>query len=88
MPGRVRKRGGKVLIIDLRRDASREAINQPVDGMSLSPLNTGIPKLTFRFMLLKRAYTKNEFEQLLSQTKFRNVNIQETPTGFELWLEK
>jgi|SRR5580700_1849164 ubiquinone/menaquinone biosynthesis C-methylase UbiE len=55
---RVLKRGGQALIIDLRRDASRESIRQAVDGMNLGVVNAIITKLTFRFMLLKRAYTK------------------------------
>jgi hypothetical protein len=29
-------------------------------------------------MLLKRAYTKGEFEELISQTKFRNDEIERT----------
>jgi hypothetical protein len=39
-------------------------------------------------MLLKRAYTRSEFEQFLSQTQFRKVDIRESLTGLEVWLEK
>src|SRR4030095_11875900 len=54
---RVLKPGGTSLIIDLRRDASREAVNQLVDGMGVNAVNEAVIKLTFSYMLLKRAYT-------------------------------
>jgi ubiquinone/menaquinone biosynthesis C-methylase UbiE len=85
---RLLRRGGKALIIDLRRDAPQKSINQAVDSMGLNWVNRLITKLTFRFMLLKRAYTRSEFEQLFSQTNFQRVDIQETLMGLEMWLEK
>jgi hypothetical protein len=42
--------------------------------------------LAFRFMLLKRAYTRKEFEGLVSTTKFRRVEIQQDLIGLELLL--
>lgn len=85
---RVLKSGGQALIIDLRRDASKESINQAVNGMSLGAVNGLITKLTFRFMLLKRAYTKSELEALISKTGFGGVDIQESLTGLEISLFK
>jgi ubiquinone/menaquinone biosynthesis C-methylase UbiE len=85
---RVLKRGGQALIIDLRRDASRESIRQAVDGMNLGVVNAIITKLTFRFMLLKRAYTKGEFEELISATKFHDIKIREDLTGIEILLAR
>jgi ubiquinone/menaquinone biosynthesis C-methylase UbiE len=85
---RVLKPGGQALIIDLRRDASKKSIAQAVNGMNLGAVNRGITKLTFRFMLLKRAYTKREFEDLISETKFHGIEIREDLTGLEIWLTK
>jgi len=85
---RVLKPGGRGLIIDLRKDASKESVVEAVEGMGLGRVNTLITKLTFRFMLLKRAYTRKEFEQFLSQTKFGPVDIGESLTGLELSLER
>jgi ubiquinone/menaquinone biosynthesis C-methylase UbiE len=85
---RVLRTGGRGLIIDLRRDAPRESINQYVENMGLNLANKVITKLTFRFMLLKRAYTKSEIQQFLLQTKFRTIDIEETLTGLEMRLEK
>jgi ubiquinone/menaquinone biosynthesis C-methylase UbiE len=80
--------GGKAMIIDLRRDASQESINQAVDAMRVGPANAFITKLTFRFMLLKRAYTRTGFEQLVAQTKFQSVQIREDLIALEISLTK
>lgn len=85
---RVLKPGGRALIIDLRKDASQESISEAVDDMSLGRVNTLITKLTFRFMLLKRAYTRKEFEEFLLQTKFGPIDIQEDLIGLELSLQR
>lgn len=83
---RVLKPGGRAMIIDLRRDAFRDSVRTAVEEMGLGAVNTIVTKLTFRFMLLKRAYTKSEFEEFLSHTKFGPVEIREELTGLELLL--
>ena len=85
---RVLKPGGRALIIDLRRDASMQSISQAVQGMHLGAVNALITRLTFRFMLLKRAYTRAEFEQLLAQTGFGPIDIREDSIGLELALTR
>jgi ubiquinone/menaquinone biosynthesis C-methylase UbiE len=85
---RVLKPDGRGLIIDLRKDASMEAINHEVDGMGLGPLNKVITKLTFRTFLLKSAYTRQQFQQMLAQANFRSVEIQEAGIGFEISMTK
>jgi ubiquinone/menaquinone biosynthesis C-methylase UbiE len=85
---RVLKPGGKALIIDLRRDAAREAVNQYVDGLRLSWASALFTKGAFRFMLLKRAYTKNDFERMISQTGFRSFEIRQELIGMEISLER
>jgi len=85
---RVLAKGGQALIIDLRRDASPDSINQAVDTMHVGAVNGFITKLTFRFMLLKRAYTQRQFEQFLAQTKFSPVQIKQDLIGLELSLHR
>jgi ubiquinone/menaquinone biosynthesis C-methylase UbiE len=85
---RVLKPGGRAMIIDLRRDASMQSISQAVQAMHLGPVNAMITRLTFRFMLLKRAYTREEFRQLLAQTKFGPIDIREDLIGLELALQR
>jgi ubiquinone/menaquinone biosynthesis C-methylase UbiE len=85
---RVLKPGGRALIIDLRKDASRERVSGAVDDMNLGKVDAFLTKLTFRFMLLKRAYTRADFERFLSQTKFGPIRIEQSDTGLELSLER
>ena len=85
---RVLRPNGKALIIDLRHDASKKAINDEVENMDLNWINTFFTKLTFRTFLLKNAYTKEEIKEFVSHTDFKKCKIPESPIGFELWLEK
>jgi ubiquinone/menaquinone biosynthesis C-methylase UbiE len=85
---RVLKPGGRGLIIDLRRDASPGTISRHVDGMGLSTVNRVLTKLAFRTMLLKSAYTREQFQQMLAQTEFGSVEIAEDGIGFEIWMTK
>jgi ubiquinone/menaquinone biosynthesis C-methylase UbiE len=85
---RVLSKGGQALIIDLRRDTSPDSINEAVDAMNVGAINSFITKLTFRFMLLKRAYTKSEFERMLAQTQFGPCEIKEASIGVELSLHR
>jgi ubiquinone/menaquinone biosynthesis C-methylase UbiE len=85
---RVLRSGGKALIIDLRRDAPKETIDEYVDKMNMGAINSAVTKLTFRLMLLKRAYTRDEFNQFISESGFENFDVQEVPIGFEIWLFK
>jgi len=55
---RVLRPGRKGVVIDLRRDVSMREINQYVEGLGLPWMSALFTKLTFRFMLLKRAYTQ------------------------------
>jgi ubiquinone/menaquinone biosynthesis C-methylase UbiE len=85
---RVLKPGGRGLIIDLRGDASPESMNRAVDGMGLNPLNKVVTKLIFRFSLVKNAYTREQFQQMLAQASFSGVDIQAQDIGFEVWMTK
>jgi ubiquinone/menaquinone biosynthesis C-methylase UbiE len=86
--GRVLKPGGRGLIIDLRKDASMDAINHAVDEMRLTAVNRVFTKLTFRFFLIRTAYTRAQFEDMLAQAHFSSVNIREAGIGFEISMTK
>jgi len=85
---RVLKPGGRALIVDMRGDASRDSIMQAAKGMKAGAVNRAIVYLTFRFMLLRRAYTRVDFERMVAQTGFREVEIREVLIGLEILLEK
>jgi ubiquinone/menaquinone biosynthesis C-methylase UbiE len=85
---RVLAPGGRAVIIDLRRDASVEEIDTYIEHADLGALNALITKWTFRHMLLKRAYTRPEFERFIAESGWQNPRIDDAPIGFEITLTK
>jgi ubiquinone/menaquinone biosynthesis C-methylase UbiE len=85
---RVLKPGGKALIVDLRRDASRMDVYRLVDEMHLNALNSLFTRWSFRFMLLKNAYTPDEIRKMVAQTPFKHCEIRTDNIGMEIWLSK
>ncbi len=85
---RVLKKGGRALIIDLRPDASPADIDNYADSMGSSKINAFFTKRAFRLMLLKRAYSKNTFQEFIAASHFNQANIREMLLGLEIWLEK
>ncbi|MFY9852488.1 MAG: class I SAM-dependent methyltransferase [Terracidiphilus sp.] len=85
---RVLRPGGRALIIDLRRDASPEVVSRYVDGMGLSKVNRILTRLIFRLILLKRAYTGEQFRLMLAQTRFSKVEVTEAEIGLEISMTK
>jgi ubiquinone/menaquinone biosynthesis C-methylase UbiE len=83
---RVLKPGGAVLIIDLRKDFSRRAVNDYVADRGV--FAAAMIKLTFNTMLKKRAYTKERMAGLVSQSRCGIGEIRLDPLGFEIWLRK
>jgi len=82
---RVLRPGGTGVIIDLRRDVPMAEIKQHVNGMHLSAWNRLATTLTFRLMLLKRAYTKEELEKMLDRAGFKTVEVRNSEIGMEAW---
>lgn len=85
---RVLRPGGQGVVIDLRRDASMTEIANYVDGIEGNVLNGLFIKFTFRFMLLPRAYTVEQFRQMLAKVPFARTRIEETPVGVGVWFDK
>ncbi|HML18911.1 MAG TPA: methyltransferase domain-containing protein [Bryobacteraceae bacterium] len=85
---RVLKPGGRAVIIDLKKDASVKEINAYIDAAGVGWFNAWIMKVTFRGMLLKRAYTRAQFDEMISRTRFRNVSVVTSGIGFEITLTK
>lgn len=85
---RVLRPGGRAVIIDLRRDTPKEEIDAYIDNTNRGKLNSVVMKVTFRVMLLKRAYTRSDFDRLISESGFQNSRIAAAPLGFEITLVK
>ena len=85
---RVLRPGGTGVIIDLRRDTPMTEIQRYIDHMGLSAWNRWVTALTFRFMLLKRAYTKQELEKMMESIGFEKAEVRTDEIGMEAWFEK
>lgn len=84
---RVLKPEGQALIIDLRRDVSWKEVSSYVDGLKLSLPSAIMTKMTFKGMLMKRAYLREEMLRFAGATPFgSNCRILENPIGMEVWL--
>ncbi|PTM58448.1 class I SAM-dependent methyltransferase [Desmospora activa] len=86
---RVLKAGGKAVIIDLRGDVSKEVTDQHVEeDLGMTGINALMTKWTFRSMLIKRAYTKDQFEEMVTKSRFQTCRIEQDKIGLEVWLQK
>jgi ubiquinone/menaquinone biosynthesis C-methylase UbiE len=85
---RVLAPGGRGVLIDLKGDATPQALDHAVDGMGLTGLNKLMTKLVFRTTLVKSAYTRAQFEAMLAEAKFDRVEISENDIGFEITMFK
>ena len=85
---RVLKPGGQASILDLRKDASPDEIAREVRHMNLSKIDSLVTHWTFRFVLLKRAYTCAALEAMVVESRFRTCEIGSDGIGFELRLTR
>jgi ubiquinone/menaquinone biosynthesis C-methylase UbiE len=85
---RVLRPGGTALLIDMRRDASMADIRRYVDGLGVSWLNRVFMMVTFRTMLIKRAYPLADIRRMTAQAGWVGSRIDPNPIGFEAWMTK
>ena len=85
---RVLRPGRQASILDLRHEASLEAIRDEVRGMNLPWLSAALTRWTFRSLLLERAYTREALEQVVARSRFGRGQIREDGVGFDLRLTR
>jgi ubiquinone/menaquinone biosynthesis C-methylase UbiE len=85
---RVLRPGGTALVLDLRKDVPMSEIRKYFRAIGLSTINRWMTLAAFRFMLLKRAYTRAQLEAMLTDIPFRSKEIRLVDVGVELWLQK
>jgi ubiquinone/menaquinone biosynthesis C-methylase UbiE len=85
---RVLRPGATALVLDLRKDVPMSEIRKYFGAIGLSTINRWMTLAAFRFMLLKRAYTRGQLEAMLTDIPFRSKEIRLVDVGVELWLQK
>jgi hypothetical protein len=85
---RVLRTGGRALIIDLRSDASAEALDAYVQGLGLDRINTVVTKLIFQHSLVKSAYSQEQFRQMAGATRFATCEVRVDTIGLAVSLTK
>lgn len=85
---RVLKPGGEAWIIDLRGDARPDEIDAHINEMGLGRFDALLTRWTFRHMLIKRAYTAEQFRSMAAASRFGGCAIETSRIGLEVTLRK
>jgi ubiquinone/menaquinone biosynthesis C-methylase UbiE len=85
---RVLKPGGRAVVIDLRKNVDTGELDRYIRGLNAGALNAFVMKWTFRLMLVNRAYSREQFEQFITQSGFEKSDIQASAIGYEITLFK
>jgi len=85
---RVLRPGGEAMVVDLRKDVSLDQIDAYVKQSGRSRFDAWLTKWVFRCLLIKRAYTEQEFTRMAGQSRFRTCRIGLGPIGIEVRLTK
>jgi ubiquinone/menaquinone biosynthesis C-methylase UbiE len=85
---RVLRAGKRAVIVDLCKDASIEQIDSYITQSGRSRIDAWITKWTFRHVLLKRAYSKNDFVQMAQQSRFGSCEFEDSLFGLSVQFTK
>ncbi len=80
---RVLRPGGEAMVVDLRKDVSLDEIDVYVKQSGRSRIDAWMTSWAFRCLLIKRAYTKDEFSRMAEQSRFGTCQIQVSPIELE-----
>jgi ubiquinone/menaquinone biosynthesis C-methylase UbiE len=85
---RVLRPGGTALIVDMKRNASNQQIEDYTEKTGAKGAEKLFMKLMFRYFLRNGAYTRDEFVDLISETAFKKCDIKEEGIGLYVYLGK
>lgn len=85
---RVLKPGGEGVIKDLDRNAPRKSLNRTINTWGLPLLNRLLTKFLFQFRVRNAAYSKEQFESMLAQTKFSRFEVRQNDIDIDVVMWK
>jgi ubiquinone/menaquinone biosynthesis C-methylase UbiE len=85
---RVLRPTGTALIVDLRPDASADAIRAEIAKMGLGWFNALLTRLVFKYTLLPSAYSQDQFRQMAVRSTFGRCSIAQSAIGLEVTFVK
>jgi ubiquinone/menaquinone biosynthesis C-methylase UbiE len=85
---RVLRPAGKAVIVDLSKDASPAEIDSYIRQSGRRAFDAWLTRWAFRSVLLKRAYTRDDFVQMARQSRFGCCEVLAVPLGFEVRFRK
>lgn len=85
---RVLHPAGEALVADLSKDASINEIEDYVKRSGRRGLDAWMTRWTFRHVLLKRAYTRNDLVRMAKESRFGKADIRSCDLSLEVWLTK
>ena len=74
--------------MDLRKDASLDEIDAYVNQSGRRRIDAWMTKWTFRHVLLKRAYTNDNFIRMAEQSRFGTCQIKIASVGLHVRFTK
>jgi len=83
---RVLKPGGRAIIMDVRKDAAMDDINAYIKRSDVGWVNSLPYKVTFCYLLIPRASSREQFIEMASRSRFGGSEIREFDLGFEIFL--
>ncbi|GAA0374980.1 class I SAM-dependent methyltransferase [Microbispora corallina] len=84
---RVLRPGGTAVIQDMNRDATDAEIAEEVRGMDLNAVNSFLTRVPLRG-LRRRAYSRQRFERLAAESRFRGCEIRTDGISLEVRLTR
>jgi ubiquinone/menaquinone biosynthesis C-methylase UbiE len=83
---RVLKPGGTAVVLDIRKDVSRQALNQRIRKVSTGFVSWLTNQFVYRVIITRRAYGSARLRQLASAGGFVNCDLRDEGIFVEMWL--